>query len=92
MKRLAGDDTELPEWHLHDLRRTCATRMGGLKVERLTISKILNHAEGGVTRVYDLERYRPEKASALEQWGLKLGAIINGANTSNAIELAKAGA
>jgi integrase len=78
LKRLAGDDAELPEWHLHDLRRTCATRMGGLKVERLTISKVLNHAEGGVTKIYDLERYRPEKASALELWGSKLAEIVGG--------------
>jgi integrase len=78
LKRLAGDDAVLPEWHLHDLRRTCATRMGGLKVERLTISKVLNHAEGGVTRVYDLERYRPEKSAAMESWGAKLAEIVGG--------------
>jgi integrase len=64
----------LPHWTLHDLRRSVATHlrdaeiMGKARVERLTISKILNHAEGGMTRLYDRYSADPEKRAALEAW------------------------
>jgi integrase len=64
------------EWHLHDLRRTAATQMAGLGVERLTISKILNHAEAGVTQVYDRHRYDAEKRAALDRWSTRLEQIV----------------
>jgi integrase len=64
------------EWHLHDLRRTAATQMAGLGVERLTISKILNHAEAGVTAVYDRHRYDAEKRAALTRWSVRLEEIV----------------
>ena len=67
--RIVGDDAGLPEWHLHDLRRTAATHMAALKVDRVVISKVLNHAEGGVTQIYDRHRYEAEKRRALEVLG-----------------------
>lgn len=66
----------LPAWTLHDLRRSVATHlrdgeiMGGDRVDRLTVSKILNHAEGGMTRLYDRYSSDPEKRAALEAWAL----------------------
>jgi integrase len=64
------------EWHLHDLRRTAATQMAGLGVERLTISKILNHAEAGITQIYDRHRYDAEKRAALTRWSVRLEEIV----------------
>lgn len=64
----------LPHWTLHDIRRSVATHlrdgeaMGGDRVDRLTVSKILNHAESGVTRLYDRYSADPEKKAALEAW------------------------
>ena len=78
LKRLASDDASLLEWHLHDLRRTAATQMAELRIPRLHISMILNHAEGGVTKVYDRSRYEPEKRAALDRWGERLAAIVEG--------------
>ena len=40
---------------------------------------ILNHAEHDVTAIYDRHSYDLEKRSALEVWGRRLEAIINGA-------------
>jgi integrase len=66
----------LAHWTLHDIRRSVATHlrdceaMGGDRVERLTVSKILNHAEGGMTRIYDRYSADPEKRFALEAWAL----------------------
>lgn len=64
----------LPHWTLHDLRRSVATHlrdeqiMGKARADRLTVSKILNHAEGGMTRLYDRYSNDPEKRRALEAW------------------------
>ena len=63
----------------HDIRRTVATRLtGDLVISRLTVSKILNHVEVGVTRIYDRHSYDAEKCAALEAWGRRLEAIITG--------------
>lgn len=80
LKRLADDDATLPEWHLHDLRRTAATRMTGmgkLGVTRLHVSFVLNHSVPGVTGVYDLYEYLPEKRHALDLWGERLKAMVD---------------
>lgn len=64
----------LPHWTLHDLRRSVATHlrdegvMGEARADRLTVSKILNHAEGGMTRIYDRYASDPEKRRALDAW------------------------
>ncbi len=59
----------------HDLRRTAASHMTRMDISRLVVSKILNHAENGVTAVYDRHSYDLEKRQALEAWGEKLEAI-----------------
>lgn len=59
----------IADWRLHDIRRTVATGMRTLGVDRLTVSKILNHREAGITKVYDRYAGDPEKRRALEHWG-----------------------
>ena len=54
----------------------------------LVAGKILNHAEQGVTRVYDRHSYHPEKRQALEAWDRKLTSILTG-ETANIVELAR---
>jgi integrase len=60
----------------HDLRRTAASYMASGGIPRLTISKILNHVERGVTAVYDRHSYDAEKRAALTWWDQKLKAIL----------------
>ncbi len=63
----------------HDLRRTGATRMtGDLGIARLTVAKVLNHVETGVTATYDRHAYDREKRQALDAWGRRLEEIISG--------------
>jgi len=81
------------DWTGHDLRRTAASYMTGMGISRLVVSKILNHAEQGITAVYDRHSYDTEKRQALEAWGRKLeeiliekvrpGLIVASANTKN---------
>lgn len=77
-------------WRIHDLRRTTATHMRSLGVDRLVVSKVLNHAESGITRVYDRYAADPEKATAMERWANRLKAIITGAPEENVIQMLKA--
>ncbi len=63
-------------WTPHDLRRTAASHMAGMKVPRLVISKVLNHAERGVTAVYDRHSYDDEKRDGLEKWARHVEALV----------------
>jgi integrase len=57
------------DFRIHDLRRTCATNLGRLKVPRLVIAKILNHADRDITGLhYDKYEYADERKAALLAW------------------------
>lgn len=73
----------------HDLRRTAASLITGLGINRLIVSKILNHVETGVTAVYDRHGYDDEKRLALDAWSRKLEAIISGAVDAKVIPLVR---
>ncbi len=73
----------------HDLRRTAASFMTSLRISRLTVGKILNHVETGVTAVYDRHSYDAEKRHALEAWAAHLEGILSGKPaTDNVVSLA----
>ena len=61
----------------HDLRRTAASLMTGMGIQRLTVRKILNHVEKEVTAIYDRYRYDNEKREALEAWSRRLLLIVS---------------
>lgn len=69
----------------HDLRRTAASMMASNGVERLVISKILNHMESGITAVYDRHSYDLEKQKALNSWSRKLLTILKGSRKENKV-------
>ncbi len=76
----------------HDLRRTGASRLTGLGVSRLVVSKILNHVESGITAVYDRHSYDAEKRHALDLWGAYVERVAAGKPApSNVVELARTG-
>jgi integrase len=75
----------------HDLRRTAASLMTGMGISRLTVAKILNHVERGVTATYDRHSYDAEKRAALDAWARRLEEIIAGKPSSdNVTELRRA--
>ncbi|MBP2302493.1 tyrosine-type recombinase/integrase [Azospirillum picis] len=88
-----GDDPDevqpMDTWTIHDLRRTAATGMARLGVPRLVISKIENHAEGGVTKLYDRYAYEAEKRDALDRWGAKVRSMVS-PTPDNVVQLQKA--
>ena len=50
--------------------------MTSLGVARLVVGKILNHAEPGVTKVYDRHSYDAEKRQALNAWGARVTELV----------------
>jgi integrase len=73
----------------HDLRRTAASFMASGGVPRLTIKKILNHADRDITAVYDRHSYDPEKQAALEWWAVRLISIIENRDGAKVLPFAK---
>ncbi|MGE4545379.1 MAG: tyrosine-type recombinase/integrase [Pedobacter sp.] len=69
-------ELEMDHFTPHDLRRTAASHMTGAGVSRLVVSKILNHAETGVTAIYDRHSYDREKQIAMETWERRLKGMV----------------
>ncbi len=69
--------SNVADFRPHDLRRTGASRLTGMGLPRLTVAKLLNHVETGVTAVYDRHSYDAEKRRALDAWDQYVEAVIN---------------
>ncbi|MDR7147070.1 tyrosine-type recombinase/integrase [Rhizobium sp. BE258] len=83
------DDVKLPQWGLHDLRRTAASGMASLKIGPHVVEAILNHSSGeisGVAAIYNRHSYEDEKREALDKWESYLLQIV-GETTSNVVSL-----
>ena len=50
--------------------------MTGRGVSRLTVKKVLNHADADVTAIYDRHSYDVEKRQALEVWGRFVASLV----------------
>jgi integrase len=74
--------SKVEDFRLHDLRRTAATYMAGMRTDRTVLGKILNHkglaGDDQVTAIYDRYNYREEKKTALTKWNTKLNKILRG--------------
>lgn len=86
----------LPDWRLHDFRRTFATNIDeNLGVLPFIVESLLNHADPNdttqkkrnrVAKIYNRSKYLSEKRQALDMWGEHLLAIIEG-KKSNVVPL-----
>jgi integrase len=70
------DPLKIEDFSPHDLRRTAASHMASVGVERFVIGKLLNHVEPGVTKVYDRHSYDAEKKKAMDKWARMLSSIL----------------
>ena len=76
-----GDAGPMPDWRLHDLRRTAATRMADLGVSPHIVEAVLNHYSGhraGVAGIYNKAAYQKEKRQALILWGEHVMGLVEG--------------
>jgi integrase len=71
----------LPQWCIHDVRRTVATRMADIGVQPHVVEAILNHVSGnksGVAGIYNRATYSAEKSDALTVWGDYVSRLVQG--------------
>jgi integrase len=78
-KLLGNDAKPMPNWRLHDLRRTADTIMcDRLGVFPHIVEAVLNHVSGhkkGVAGVYNLAQYLEPMREALERWAAHVARI-----------------
>jgi integrase len=85
-------DTVKP-WHLHDIRRTVATRMADIGIEPHVIEICLNHHGGhraGVAGIYNRSNYANAMKTALARWDAHVGDLIAGRKADNVVALQRA--
>ncbi len=71
---------ELPQWGLHDIRRTVATNLAELHTPPHVVEKLLNHASGtisGVAAIYNRFQYLEEMREALAKWEEKIHSLVS---------------
>ena len=66
--KLEKSSLRIPNWGLHDLRRTFSTRLHDAGVEPLVIEALLAHKQQGVAAVYNRASFREAKRAALLRW------------------------
>jgi integrase len=87
---LNPDEIEIPEWRLHDLRRTMASGMARLGHPPHVVEAVLNHTGGtisGVAAVYNRYSYADEKRRALEVWGRFVMDLLDRTEALNVVTL-----
>lgn len=85
-----NDGDVIPEWRLHDLRRTVATGLQRLGVRFEVTEAVLNHvsgAKGGVAGVYQRHDWAAEKRAALAAWATHVEGLLTGAEQTNIVRL-----
>ncbi|MCA1753447.1 MAG: integrase arm-type DNA-binding domain-containing protein [Spirochaeta sp.] len=79
----------IDDFRLHDLRRTLASNLAGLSIDRTTVGKLLNHkglsGDSAITGVYDRYDYMKEKRMALQEWEHRLMELIGGTEPDKVI-------
>ncbi len=72
----------MPAWTLHDLRRSFVTHINERKLAPPhVVEAIANHVSGhlaGVTGTYNRAQYLTERREALERWGARVAALMEG--------------
>jgi integrase len=66
----------VPDWSIHDLRRTARTLMSRAGINTDVAERCLGHVIGGVRGVYDRHRYIDEMASAYQALASLLDRIV----------------
>ena len=69
--------TNISDWRLHDFRRTIATNLEEIDVDRFTVKCVLNHSDASITGVYDRSTHTKRKLRALENWEQPLFGQMN---------------
>ena len=80
----------IPDWRIHDLRRSAATGMIQIGVAPHIVEAVLNHIsghKGGIAGVYNVAKYPEEKLFALERWSEHVLRLASGEAADNVTTL-----
>lgn len=81
---------DVPEWRLHDVRRTVATGLQRLGTRLEVTEAVLNHISGsraGITGVYQRHHFADEKRHALDAWAAEVARIVEGEGRGNVVAI-----
>ena len=82
----------LPEWTVHDLRRTVVTGMAEIGIAPHIVEAVVNHIsghKGGVAGVYNKAKYSTEKRAALQRWADHVDKIVAGEQAGNVVRFGR---
>jgi integrase len=68
---------DMPNFRLHDLRRTARSLMSRAGVSSEHAERVMGHSIGGVAGVYDRHQYMDEKSEALAKLANLIDSIVN---------------
>jgi integrase len=77
----------VPEWHVHDLRRSARTGMARLGISSEHAEAALNHVSGrsALARVYDRHDYRSEIIAALSRWQAHIASLLESRSSATEV-------
>lgn len=75
-ERLDKITGEMPDWVLHDLRRTMRTNLSALPIPDNVRELMIAHAQPGMHQTYDLYDYLEEKRAGFGLWHERLRGIL----------------
>ena len=80
---------DMPNFTIHDFRRTARTHLAALGVDPHIAERCLNHKLKGVEGIYNRHDYFDERRKALDEWARLLKALEEGRADYNVIPLKK---
>jgi len=80
--RIAANGHKLPDWRIHDIRRTVRTGLGEIGISDETAERVIGHMPPRIQRIYDKGKHAPEIKSALLRWADHLDSIIEGRDSN----------
>jgi integrase len=83
---------DMPQWQLHDLRRTARSLMSRAGVTSHSAERVLGHTIKGVEGTYDRHAYDDAKAHALEALASLVERIMNPPEGENVVPMRRDGA
>ena len=80
---------DIPNFTIHDFRRTARTHLAALGVAPMVAERCLNHKIKGVEGTYNRHDYLDERKQALNEWARLLAALEQGRDDYNVLQLKK---
>jgi integrase len=76
----------IPDWRLHDLRRTMRTNLSAIPtIAPMVAELMIGHRQRGIAAVYDLHAYEAEQRAGFEAWCTRLTSILELSGGANVV-------